>query len=59
MLNQKVWIGITVGVFVGGFLVGGSVFGIFSSSVEYASPPPIETMLPNSQMMKTPSSDNK
>jgi hypothetical protein len=27
--TQNIWIGITVGVFIAGFFIGGSIFGIF------------------------------
>lgn len=54
MPSQNVWVGITIGVFVAGFFIGGSIFGIFSSSIEHASPPPVVTMMPNPQMMNDP-----
>ena len=53
MPSQNAWMGITIGVFVAGFFVGGSVFGIFSTTV-HQSPLPVETVMLNPQMMNDP-----
>jgi hypothetical protein len=53
LVTRNIWIGITVGVFIAGFFIGGSIFGIFSSSVVKESPP-IETIMPGPQMMNDP-----
>lgn len=52
--TQNIWIGIIVGVFIAGFFIGGSIFGIFSSTVVLETPPPIETVMPGPQMMNDP-----